>query len=170
MMLTLFFTSFWFVMKGADFVRPSALHRGYTLLWMFLIGWAILVATTVFEDRFGIASGYIFVFYESAIFLATLISFVELFALITKDNYAKFSATEQDNRDGAEALPDSEALIAPAADEHEDVEEASETTPLFGADNSRVPKHRGRGTFANYARSVSGADDAGDQSGGQVSV
>lgn len=155
-MLTLFFTSFWFIMKGADFVRPSALHRAYALLWLFILGWAILVAATVFEDRFGIASGYIFVFYESAIFLATLISFLELFALPTKESYAKILASEQDDQDARDQLPESEALIAPAPAENDD-DEATERTPLVSGDTSRTPKAAG-GTFANYARRSLGGD------------
>lgn len=152
MMLSLYFTSFWFIMRGADFVRPSALHRGYVFLWMFVIGWAVLVAVTVSEDRFKIATGYLFVFYESAIFLATLISLCELFALPTQSAYGKYKQGEANNRNQAEVLPASDVLAGdhdgPA--EAEEEIEATEETPLFGgtdgAGSRRVT------TFANYAR------------------
>lgn len=152
-------------MRGAAFVRPTAFHRAYTLLWMFVIGWAVLVATTVFEDRFGIASGYIFVFYESVIFLATLISFLELIALPTKDSYAKHQASEREDQLARDELPEAEALLAPNVEEGE--QEATETTPLFGGDGSRTPKQRSS-VFANYSRRTLGGDGARDDSQDRV--
>ncbi|KAI9742813.1 MAG: hypothetical protein M1818_003542 [Claussenomyces sp. TS43310] len=161
MMLTLWFSSFWFIMKGADFTRPSALHRSYAFLWGFIIGWAILVVTTVFEDRFKIAAGYIFVFYESAIFLATLISFLELFALSSKAKYGKVAASEQDSTVLVDRLSDSDALIAPGADENPG-EEPTETTPLFRGSHGNGDRPHAT-TFANYGhRSHGGEDEAED--------
>ena len=157
MALTLNFCVFWFIMRGADAVRPSALHRTYSYFWMFILGWIILVAVTVLEDRFKIASGYMLVFYEIAFFFALAISLIELFVLPTKSQYAVSVQSQDEIRD---ALPDSEALIAPAHDEHHesgatgtadepaDVE-PTETTPLFGGDSTRTSR---RTTFANYAR------------------
>jgi hypothetical protein len=141
MMLSLYLIAFWWIMRGADFIRPSALHRGFAFLWMYLMGWAFLVVATVFEDRFRIATGYLFVFFESSVFLATAIGLCELFALPTKGTYAQFVRDEYETR---EALPDSNALIAPDADE-----EATETTPLFGGDGAMSQRAT---TFANYAR------------------
>ncbi len=135
---------------GADFIRPSALHRGFAFLWIYLMGWAFLVAATVFEDRFRIATGYLFVFFESSVFLATAISLCELFALPAKGDYAR---SVRDEHESQEALPDSNALIAPDADE----EDATETTPLFGGDGT---VSRRATTFANYARrAVHGGGD-----------
>jgi hypothetical protein len=142
MMLSLYFIAFWWIMRGADFIRPSALHRGYAFIWMYLMGWAFLIAATVFEDRFKIAIGYLFVFFESSVFLATVISLCELFALPTKGDYVQFISIEYETR---EALPDSNALIVPDAGE----EEATETTPLFGGDGTVSQRVT---TFANYAR------------------
>ena len=106
------------------------------------MGWAFLVAATVLEDRFRIATGYLFVFFESSVFLATVISLCELFALPTKGDYAQVVIIEYETR---EALPDSNALIAPDAGG----EEATETTPLFGGDGTVSQRAT---TFANYAR------------------
>ncbi|KAK3493968.1 putative zinc metalloprotease NCU04133 [Neurospora crassa] len=99
MMVSIFYFSFWMIMRGANFVRPSALHRGYANLWLFVFGWIVLVAVTALEDRRRIAAGYIFVFLESAIFLSCLISFVELLALPRKSSYA---LQVQEDYDGQE--------------------------------------------------------------------
>jgi len=142
MMLSLYFIAFWWIMRVADFIRPSALHRGYAFIWMYLMGWAFLVAATVFEDQFRIAAGYLFAFFESSVFLGTVISLCELFALPTKSDYAQFVSDEYGTR---EALPSSNTLTAPGADE----EEATETTPLFGGGGTVSQRAT---TFANYAR------------------
>lgn len=145
-MISLYFIVFWWIMRGADFIRPSALHRGYAFLWIFVIGWAVLVGATVFEDRFRVASGYLIVFLESGVFLATLISFSELFALPTKTEYANFAKDELERRGSTSVLSDSNFPPAPEPRESNN-EEATETTPLFSGESS---VHRT--TFANYAR------------------
>jgi hypothetical protein len=135
MSISLFFSVFWFLMAGCNFIRPSALHRGYAFIWMFVFGWGLLVATTVFENRFKIGGGYMFVFYVFDIFLATLISLCELFALPTKSSIAEESHDQQEVRHGLEAVPTSDAIIAPS-DENEDEDVgATETTPLVGREN-----------------------------------
>lgn len=161
MALTLNFCVFWFIMRGADFVRPSALHRTYAYFWMFILGWIILVAVTVLEDRFKIASGYYFVFYEIAIFFALAISLLELFALPTKTQFAANVHAQDEAVESINVLPDSDALIAPTEDEHPEQESAeaaadeaeeqepTESTPLFGGDGARRSRTT---TFANYAR------------------
>jgi hypothetical protein len=135
---TLFFCVYWFLMAGANFVRPSALHRGYALLWMFLIGWAVLVAATVYEDRFHISSGYIFVFYVASIFLANFISLVEMFALPTKTSVVDQAHDEHEIRNGLDVLPGSEGLLGNDGinENPEEQEEATEETPLVGSGES----------------------------------
>jgi hypothetical protein len=163
-MLSLFYFGLWLIMRGASAVRPSALHRGYANIWLFVLGWATLVAVTVLEDRFRIASGYLFVFFQSAIFLSTLITLVELFALPKKKGWAQQARDDHQAREHVLAVPHSENLIAPTPGEgisptepngHEDEEEAelpTETTPLVGGkatDNVRT-------TFATtYRNSLS---------------
>ncbi|KAL2259515.1 hypothetical protein VTK26DRAFT_6783 [Humicola hyalothermophila] len=88
MMISLFYFTFWVIMRGADFARPSALHRGYVQIWMFILGWAMLVAVTVAEDRLRIGAGYMFVFMQSAVFLSLFIALCELFALPRKTAWA----------------------------------------------------------------------------------
>lgn len=173
-MLSLNLCAFWFVLRGADFVRPSALTRGYAYMWMFFLGWCILVGVTVLEDRYNIAAGYIFVFYMIAVFLALVISLLELFLLPTKAQYADAAHAEHDavaaNND---VLPDADQLIAPAQQELPDSDEEeharqtdgpaegepTEDTPLLSGDgnNDSIPT-----TFANYARRSLGGDRSVD--------
>lgn len=163
-LFSLFYFGLWLILRGASAVRPSALHRGYVNIWLFVVGWAALVAVTVLEDRFRIASGYLFVFFQSAIFLSTLITLVELFALPKKTDWARQAQEEHAAREQIDAVPHSEDIIAPTPGEavsqtaedadgdEEYVEPPSETTPLVGgprAENVRT-------TFATtYRRSIS---------------
>ncbi|KAK4181481.1 hypothetical protein QBC36DRAFT_306270 [Triangularia setosa] len=81
MMVSLFYFTFWSIMRGANFVRPSALHRGYVNIWLFIIGWATLVAVTVTEDRLKLGAGYPIVFLQTAVCLTTFLTLCELFTL-----------------------------------------------------------------------------------------
>jgi hypothetical protein len=167
MSFSLFFSVFWFLMAGCNWVRPSALHRGYALIWMFALGWLSLVAATVGEDRFKISGGYMFLFYEAAVFLATLITLVEMFSLPEKECIINEYEDENNIRNGLEALPHSDAIVAQQLDgtdqfDGEDghhVSDATETTPLFdrnrfARESRRNRYHRYRplfgGTFARY--------------------
>ena len=151
MSLCLFFSVFWFIMAGSNFVRPSALHRTYSLIWMFVFGWLILVGATVLEDRFKISTGYLFVFYESAVFLAALIGLLELFALPTISSVIETAHDEHETREGLDAIPNSDALISPAPAEGHDEDDASETTPLVGS----YPRSSIGTTFARGYRRTS---------------
>lgn len=165
MMISLFYFVFWTIMAGANFARPSALHRGYSIFWLFTIAWCIMVVDTVFEDRFRIAAGYIFVFFHSATFLAAFLALLELCALPTKTSFAQQVHDEHEVRDHISAVPHADDLMSPSRDEldaaeddedGDDEEESqsapTETTPLVGGgsgDNRRT-------TFATtYRRSIS---------------
>ncbi|XDG02396.1 hypothetical protein ABKA04_002011 [Annulohypoxylon sp. FPYF3050] len=164
MMISLFYFVFWTIMAGANFARPSALHRGYSIFWLFIIAWGVLVADTVFEDRFRIAGGYIFVFFHSAAFLASFISLCELFALPTKASFAQWVHDEHEIRDHLAAVPHADDLVSPSRDEldaegeddgDDEVESqspATETTPLVGGGSEETRQT----TFATtYRRSIS---------------
>lgn len=170
MSVSLAYFAFWCIMRGADVARPSALHRGYTNLWLFTIGWGVLVAVTVFEDRFQIASGYYVVFLNSALFLTTLISLLELFALPDMKTYGQEFRAAHEGRENDQSSLDADAMIAPSpgevdgadsedADDEADREAPSATTPLLGRP-SRGGGER-RTTFATtYRRSITALTDA----------
>ena len=167
-MLSIFYFSVWLILRGASYVRPSALARGYGHIWLFIIGWSILVAVTVLEDRFRISSGYFFVFFQSSIFVSTLISLLEMFALPKKTDWAQQVREDHETRDHLLTIPHNEDLMAPTPgelaspllrddDDDEEVQEpATETTPLVRG--SRVDN--ARTTFTTtYRRSVSALID-----------
>ena len=165
MMLSLYYTTLWTLMKGANAVRPSALHRGYVHIWLFIFGWAILVPVTVLVDRFHYGFAYPIVILYSAVFLSTVISFCELFALPKKHDFAQRVLLAQE-AGGQLEPPSAEALIAPSPGEmehtasireeteDEDEEaEPTETTPLRRANDG--PAQNSRTTFATtYRRSA----------------
>ncbi|KAI1819819.1 hypothetical protein F4861DRAFT_525599 [Xylaria intraflava] len=142
MMLSLFYSVFWTIMAGANFTRPSALHRGYSIMWLFVIAWLIEVVNTVFEDRFRIGAGYTFVFFHAAIFLAATIALCELFALPSKLSFAQHVHAAHDAMDHGEdhmvahidSTSHADGPNDPAEVEASDepAPAASETTPLIG--------------------------------------
>ncbi|RDL40653.1 Peptide hydrolase [Venustampulla echinocandica] len=166
MFCCLYFCTYWFIMAGCNFMRPSVLHRGYALFWMFLFGWAILVAATMFEDQYQISGGYMFVFYEAAIFLAAFISLCELFALPTKASLVEAALDEQEARDATDAVPSADAVIASNNVGNDDNDaEASETTPLVGGNGHRATIGTTFGTGyrrRSHQEASSGADEDND--------
>lgn len=156
MMLSAWVFVAWFVSCAADFLRPSALTRLYSLLWLTLISWIILLAVTVLEKRENIAGGYFLVFYFAAIFLATTIAFLELFGLPRKSEYAEEVSPSdhgpnprrrsQSNSSGQRLAQSSEEQQRPDDTNEEqpaeEGEEATETTSLLRQDRQT--------TFAHY--------------------
>ncbi|PMD20349.1 putative zinc metalloprotease [Hyaloscypha hepaticicola] len=165
MSLSLFFCLFWFFMAGSNFMRPSALHRVYALLWMFTFGWLLLVAAAVFEDRLKIGGTYMFVIYESAIFLAAVTALCELFALPTKSSVVEISRDEQENRDAITSVPHADALVYDGNNLDGNNEsggaEATETTPLVGGHNHRssIGATFSRGYRRSATTNLDGAED-----------
>lgn len=85
-MLCAWFVVAWFFLRGADFMRPSALHRAHSYGWLFAGSWAILVLVTVGENNFGIAGSYALVLYFATVFVALFLSYMEFFALPKKSD------------------------------------------------------------------------------------
>ncbi|KAF8863695.1 aminopeptidase-like protein [Acephala macrosclerotiorum] len=155
MSISLFFCVFWFLMAGCNFVRPSALHRVYALTWMFIFGWGLLVAATVFEDRYKISGGYMFVIYESAIFLATLIGLCELFALPRKSTIVEDAHEEQETRDALNAIPNNDGVVTTNDGGNDDEQaEPSETTPLVGGNGHGHHTFLGNRFSRGYRQSI----------------
>ncbi|KAJ1329093.1 M28 family peptidase [Microdochium nivale] len=144
MMLSLFFFAFWTIMAGANFARPSALSRGYAIIWIYAISWLLLVMNTVLEDRYAIAGGYLFVFLNSAAFLAVLLALLEQYGLPTKLMWALQSHPDHHvSDDHLNSVPhrDGPSSGAEGHNNNEESSEATETTPLFGANNKNNNSH-----------------------------
>ncbi|KAL4919308.1 hypothetical protein BDW62DRAFT_209791 [Aspergillus aurantiobrunneus] len=143
----------WFVSRVADFARPSAFHRVYTLTWTFVLMWVLLVISTVYEDRWGLAGSYFIFFGFAGTFLATWISYLELFSLPRKSEYANQlrpvsrRASSYGSRLGGPSDEDDE-------DREEGDEEPTESTSLLGSGQ--------RTTFANYVRVTGDTVDHSD--------
>ncbi|KAJ5954489.1 hypothetical protein N7501_008768 [Penicillium viridicatum] len=139
----------WFVSRVADFARPSAFHRVYTWTWMFVLTWSLMVVGTVYENEEGLAGGYFMFFYFAGTFLATWISYLELFSLPTKTEYVgRLAESRRPSTQGSR--------LAASSDEHQDddaEEDPTESTSLLHGSH--------RPTFANYVRV--GVDRASDE-------
>ncbi|MCJ1331638.1 hypothetical protein MMC10_008329 [Thelotrema lepadinum] len=140
MMISVWLWFAWFTSRAIGFVRPTALHRLYALLWMFFGGWALLVVATVYEQQSQIASGYLVVIYFASIALSTLIAFCEQFGLETKKSFAAEQGHHEETRARRSERPGS----AGTGENNEEAwaEEATESTSLLGSQR--------RTTFANY--------------------
>jgi hypothetical protein len=165
MTVSLFYFSFWLIMRGASFVRPSALHRGFVIVWLFFLGWAAQVLAALAEDRWNIAAGYSTVFLQSGVFLSLLISLLELFALPGKHDFAwqlhdAHQARDYRDRHEDDSRGPSHGREDGANDDgdNDELSSPTETTPLrasepgYGANDGE----NSRTTFASgYRRSVS---------------
>ncbi|EEH44221.1 uncharacterized protein PADG_00510 [Paracoccidioides brasiliensis Pb18] len=157
MMLSVWIFVAWFLARVADFFRPSALHRAYSYTWIFIVTWIMLVISTVYANQKGIAAGYFTFFYFAAVFLATWVSYLELFSLPRKGYYARQASRRQRRRSSSL----SSRLLTPSADElpsdigpngAENVGDPDETDPTESTSLLRGQ----RTTFANYR---TGGDD-----------
>jgi hypothetical protein len=166
MMLSVWYFAFWCIMRGANFTRPSALHRVYVHIWLFVLAWAVLVVVAVSEDRMQLASGYVFVFWGSQVFLATWLSLLDLFSLPRKKKYAEKVQEDREINEGLRQMPDNDAAIAPTPSEmdgetavHDDdsVENLApnESTPLIGGNPRRTFTNGYRRSIAAIVRSAS---------------
>jgi len=151
MMISAWVCVAWAGSTVADFFRPTAFHRAYTLLWMFLASWLVLIATTVVELNPEIACGYLLMFYFACIFLATTIAFFELFHLPKQSEYAdEIEGPREDpiarSRHGSisssRLMGPSEEEQPPVEDDGEDDNNPTESTSLLG--------ERRRATFKRY--------------------
>ncbi|KKZ61784.1 F-box and leucine-rich repeat protein GRR1 [[Emmonsia] crescens] len=113
MMLSVWIFLAWFLARAADFFRPSALNRAYSYTWIFIATWIMLVINTVYANQKGIAAGYFVFFYFAGAFLATWVSYLELFALPRKGDYARQTIRHPGRRPSSL----SSRLLTPAADE-----------------------------------------------------
>ncbi|KAM0558328.1 hypothetical protein ACHAPJ_005022 [Fusarium lateritium] len=161
MTLSLFYFAFWLIMRGSAFVRPSALHRGFVLIWLFALGWGVQVVCAVAEDRMHVGALYATVFFQSSIFLALLISLLEQFALLGKHDFAlqlhdaheARDVSSRSNEQESRPQPENEPAQAESEDNEGGSDEATETTPLRAGESGYGSNNQT--SFANtYRRSV----------------
>ena len=142
MMFSAWIAIIWTCLSAANRLRPTALQRLYTLLWMSLSGWIILVATTIFERDPKIAGGYLMFFYFTCIFLATTVCLLEQFGLPRKSRYA---GEMQDETVEATAPSSGAGEEEQALDGDDEGVEVDENTSLI-----RGAAEPGRTTFKHY--------------------
>lgn len=156
MTISLFYFSFWLIMRGANFVRPTALHRGFALVWLFILSWALQVIAAIAEDRIHVGALYFAAFFHTAIFVSLFISLVEQFALPGKQDFA--NQYQDDAAPEPAPVASSENTITGHEDDQEDdheyaAESATETTPLRAGEQGYGSSDQP--TFAStYRRSV----------------
>lgn len=151
MMISAWIFLSWFVSRVADSSRPSALHRVYTFTWMFALMWILLVIATVYENQLHLAGVYFIFFYFLGIFLATWISYLELFSLPRKSEYAS-QFTFSSRRPSAFSGRPSASSGGEEDEDEQAEEEPTESTSLL--------RNSQRTTFANYVRVVGDNTDS----------
>ncbi|UKZ83905.1 hypothetical protein TrVFT333_011720 [Trichoderma virens FT-333] len=156
-LLSLFYCSFWLIMRGANFVRPTALHRGFALIWLFILSWIVQVIAALAEDRIHVGGLYFTAFFHTAIFVALFISLVEQFALPGKEEFA--NQYQDDAAPEHTRIASSENTITGHEDDQDDqgyaaAESATETTPLRAGEQGYGSNDQ-QPTFAStYRRSA----------------
>jgi hypothetical protein len=158
-MLTAWFVLTWFILRGADAMRPSALQRPFTLLWMYIGAFVVLAAVTVSENNFKVAGGYFMVAYFAAVFLSLLISYFEFFALPKKSKYIQHISN--DSTDGP-SLTSSRPITASENHDGED-EDATERTSLLRDNRTTFS-----GGYGSRAHTIDGTVDTEHEHAGPV--
>ncbi|OAA51924.1 Peptidase family M28 family [Metarhizium rileyi] len=167
MMFSLFYFVSWLLLRGAHFVRPTALQRGFALIWLFIITWILSVFAAVAEDRMNMGAVYSLAFLHTLVFAAALIALLEHFALPAKKIFARQLGGEDDEEGEAEA----ESLLGNGGNDTEgqnvdDNEDAAiaptptETTPLMAGEDGHGSIEQTTTFASTYRRSVTDSRNA----------
>jgi len=159
MMVSSFIFVAWFFARSAHFTRPSALVRAYGLSWMCVAWWAVLVVATVYEEHFHMAGGYFVLVYFSSIFIATLLSYLELFSLTKKSKYCHSKIGEEYVASRSTSASRPQSALPVAAEEEDTAGEIDEEEDVN--EQSSLLRSRGRSTFKNYATPAADDEDVG---------
>ncbi|KAI7665678.1 endoplasmic reticulum metallopeptidase 1, partial [Hortaea werneckii] len=120
LMLCAFFFLSWFILAGADRVRPTALQRFYCLLWLYILTWIMLVGATVGENNYKLASGYFIVIYNATVWVALVVGYLEMLGLPTKRRFVEYVTSvglrghvedDANEDDGDAAMDESTSLL-----------------------------------------------------------
>ncbi|KAF2845352.1 endoplasmic reticulum metallopeptidase 1 [Plenodomus tracheiphilus IPT5] len=157
MMLSAWFAIAWFFLRGADAMRPSALHRMYTLIWLFVSSFSLLTLVTVLANNFQLAAGYPALFYFAAVFFAVVLSYLELFFAPTKSAYARHLEPDVSRRNSEPgSRPVTGSTTAARSDDRTVADDdATETTSLLRGDRRSFARHGGGGTRGSVNEEVS---------------
>ncbi|KAG8534054.1 uncharacterized protein KY384_000897 [Bacidia gigantensis] len=146
MMMSAWLAVAWLCVYTADRYRPTAFQRLYTILWMSLAAWAVMIVATILEQKQQIAGTYLIFFYHAPIFLAVTVTLLEVFGLPKKTNYAMDLQITGPTQSDAQPLDASNDDAEEQQENRiEDDEEADERTSLI-----RGAEHR-RTTFKRYS-------------------
>ncbi|CBX93599.1 hypothetical protein LEMA_P032730.1 [Plenodomus lingam JN3] len=138
MMLSAWFAVSWFLLHGADAMRPSALQRMYSLLWLFIGSFCLLVFFTILANNHQVAAGYPSLFCFATVFLANVLSFLELFLAPPKSAYAW---NVHQNADGGSRPLTSSATAARSDNRATTDDDATETTSLLSGNRRSFARH-----------------------------
>jgi hypothetical protein len=140
MMISAWFTIAWFFSRGASVMRPSALQRMYTLIWLFAGSFVLLVFVTVLANNSQVAGGYFALFYFAGVFSALVLSYLELFFAPTKTAFARhLDQTEETISRPMTGTTSAARSDGPIADD-----DATETTSLLRGDRRSFARNSGR--------------------------
>lgn len=126
-------------------MRPSALLRMYSLIWLFIGSFILLVFVTVLANNDQIAAGYPALFYFAAISAAVVLSYLEMFFAPTKAAYARHHEPETSRRNsGSGSRPLAGNATATRPDDRAVADDdATETTSLLRGDRRSFAQHGG---------------------------
>ncbi|KHN97273.1 Peptidase family M28 family [Metarhizium album ARSEF 1941] len=165
MMTSLFYFVSWMLLRGAHFVRPSALQRGFTLMWLFIITWILSIFAAVAEDRVKMGAVYPLAFLHTFVFAAVLISLLEQVALPTKQDFARQPSgeNEEEGEEQQNLLGDdvrNDAEHNEGREEPDIAPDPTETTPLRTSEEGRGLGEQTTTFASTYRRSATDARDA----------
>ncbi|EME50243.1 hypothetical protein DOTSEDRAFT_68948 [Dothistroma septosporum NZE10] len=157
--LSAWFALMWFFLKGAASIRPTALHRMFVLIWLYVLTWILLVFATVGENNLHLASGYFVVIYNASALLALLISYLELFALPTTRKYVEHALGAQADTNSTRPGSRASRQLLDQQDEVISEAEPSERTSLLQNATSRSSQH----TFTSFGRRRADRDEVPEE-------
>lgn len=126
MMISAFLFIAWFTARFADYIRPSALTRTYGFGWISFGWWAFLIVALVHEEQFHLSGGYFTLIFSASAFLATWLSYLELFSLPKKKTYGRDKLRSEGYTD--ESRQPSRPGSSRRVEDEESAEEEEETT------------------------------------------
>ena len=125
-------------------MRPSALHRMFALIWLFVGSFALLAFVTILAQNFQLAGGYWALFYFAAVFVALFLSYIELFFAPKKSAFARtFDMTEEESPSSSRPLTASGPNVRPE-DRPATEDDATETTSLLRGDRRSFARYGSR--------------------------